>query len=219
MQNHTILFINGEVKETGFFTGLIDKNTFLVAVDGGLRHLLAIKRQPNLLIGDLDSITPAQMGALIQAGVEIQRFPVEKDETDLELALLETARRGYKSIQLVGALGGRTDQMLANLFLLLLPELAGLSVRLVEEQEEIFIIRTQMQIVGQPGDTISLIPFAGYAEGVSTSGLCYPLVNETLYPEHSRGISNQMQGSQAMVTLTNGNLLCIHSWRDRKKTK
>lgn len=214
MQKHALLFINGEVKQTGFLAGLIDKNTFLVAVDGGLRHLLAIQRQPDLLIGDLDSVTPAQMETLTQAGVEIQRFPVEKDETDLELALLETARRGYKSIQLIGALGGRTDQMLANLFLLLLPELAGLSVRLVEEQEEIFIIRAQMQITGQPGDTLSLIPFAGCAEGVSTSGLRYPLVNETLHPEHSRGISNQMQDSEALVTLTSGTLLCIHSWRD-----
>ena len=218
MQEQAILFINGEVKEYGFLTDLIEEDSFMVAVDGGLRHLLAVQRQPDLLIGDLDSVTPAQISTLTQAGVEILRFPVEKDETDLELALLEIARRGFKSIQLVGAFGGRTDQMLANLFLLLLPQLAGLTVRLVEEGEEIFLIRAQMQITGQPGDIISLIPIGGFAEGVSTSGLCYPLLNEILYPEHSRGISNQMQDSKALVTLTGGNLLCIHSWKDRKTT-
>ena len=102
---------------------MLQEDDFLVAVDGGLRHLLAINRQPHLLIGDLDSVTPEQLEALSSGGVEIQRFPVEKDETDLELALLETTRRGYKTIILVGALGGRIDQMLANLYLLMLPQL------------------------------------------------------------------------------------------------
>ena len=80
---------------------------------------------PDLLIGDLDSVPPEQIDSMASQAVEIQRFPVEKDETDLELALFEVARRGYKEIFLVGALGGRIDQTLANLFLLQMPELAG----------------------------------------------------------------------------------------------
>lgn len=216
MHERVILFINGEVTDYAFLAGLLQEDDFLVAVDGGLRHLLAIKKKPHLLIGDLDSVTPEQLQALSSGGVEIQRFPVEKDETDLELALLETTRRGYKTIILVGALGGRIDQMLANLYLLMLPQLHGLKVRIIDGYQEIFLIRHNAQVDGQVGDIISLLPFKGNAEGVSTTGLEYPLSNETLLLEHSRGISNRMVEPYALITLTKGCLLCVHSWTDRK---
>lgn len=217
MQDRAVLFINGEVTDYGFLAGLLHEDDFLVAVDGGLRHLQVINRQPHLLIGDLDSVNPDQLQVLSGEGVEIQRFPMEKDETDLELALLETARRGYKTILLVGALGGRLDQMLANLYLLMLPELHGLKVRIIDRGQEIFLIRHNAQITGQAGDLVSLLPLRGSAEGISTTGLEYPLSNETLLQEHSRGVSNRMVEPHALITLTKGSLLCIHSWTDRKE--
>ena len=217
MHERVILFINGEVTDYAFLAGLLQEDDFLVAVDGGLRHLLAINRQPHLLIGDLDSVTPEQLEALSDGGVEIQRFPVEKDETDLELALLETTQRSYKTIILVGALGGRIDQMLANLYLLMLPQLHGLKVRIIDGYQEIFLIRHNAQVDGQAGDIISLLPLKGNAEGVSSTGLEYPLSNETLLLEHSRGISNRMVEPHALITLTKGCLVCVHSWTDRKE--
>jgi thiamine pyrophosphokinase len=217
MHERAILFINGEVKAYGFLSALVQDDDYLVAVDGGLRHLLAIDRQPQLLIGDLDSVTSQQLKALSDKGVEVLRFPVEKNETDLELALLETCRRGCKSLLLVGALGGRIDQMLANLFLLLLPKLEEINVRIVESDQELFIIHHQAPIEGNPGDTVSLLPLKDHAEGVTTTGLQYPLINETLYLEHSRGISNRMLESRAGVVLEKGTLLCIHSYSDRKE--
>ena len=217
MHERAILFINGEVADYVFLSGLLQEDDFLVAVDGGLRHLLAIHQQPHLLIGDLDSVTPEQLEEVSSREVEIQRLPMEKDETDLELALLETSRRSYKTIILVGALGGRIDQMLANLFLLMLPQLHGLKVRIIDRYQEIFLIRHNAQVDGQAGDIISLLPLKGNAEGVSTTGLEYPLSNETLLLEHSRGISNRMVEPHALITLTKGCLLCVHSWTDRKE--
>jgi len=217
MHERAILFINGEVADYAFLSGLLQEDGFLVAVDGGLRHLLAINQHPHLLIGDLDSVTPEQLEEVSSREVEIQRFPVEKDETDLELALLETTRRGYKTIILVGALGGRIDQMLANLYLLMLPELHGLKVRIIDRCQEIFLIRHNAQVDGQAGDIISLLPLKGNAEGISTTGLEYPLTNETLLLEHSRGVSNRMVEPYALITLKKGCLLCFHSWTDRKE--
>ncbi len=219
MYKRALIFINGEVSNLDFLSGMILPDDQLIAVDGGLRHLLALNRQPHLLIGDLDSVTPAQLQALRDAKVEILKFPVDKDETDLELALLEASRREFTDIVLIGALGGRLDQMLANLYLLLLPELADCTVRVLERQQEIFIIHGDTRIDGREGDTVSLLPLKGNAEGVSTTGLKYPLANETLAPEHSRGISNRMLSAQAGVTLTRGCLLCIHSWATQKERK
>ncbi len=217
MKEKAILFVNGEIEKPDFLKELITEKSYLIAVDGGLRHLLALKRTPDLLIGDLDSVSSEQVDWLNGQRVEIVRFPVKKDETDLELALLEAIRRGYQEIYLVGALWGRIDQTLANLFLLLLPEMNAAKVVVIGDNQELFIIKGQAQISGQPGDIVSLIPLDERVEGVTTSGLDYPLSHATLYREHSRGISNVMNSAMASVTLSRGNLLCVHSWANRKE--
>ena len=216
MKKRAILFVNGEIGNFAPIEKLITEKTCAIAVDGGLRHLLALKITPDLLIGDLDSVSTEQVDLLTRQGVELLRFPVEKDETDLELALLETARRGYHEIYLAGALGGRVDQTLANLFLLLLPELVGSKVVVIGDDQELFMIRDQAQISGLPGDIISLIPLDEQVNEVTTSGLDYPLSTATLYREHSRGISNMMNSTMASVKLSQGNLLCVHSWTNRE---
>jgi thiamine pyrophosphokinase len=218
MNKRASFFVNGEMADADFALEIIKEDDWVVAVDGGLRHLLGVKLLPHLLIGDLDSISTEELEAVSQKGIEVLRFPEEKDETDLELALMEAASREYKTILVAGALGGRIDQLLANLSLLLLPELVGLNVRIIDRYQEIFLIRDRALITGQAGDIVSLLPLKGSAEGISTTGLKYSLSDETLFLEHSRGISNQMNGSHAQVSLMKGCLLCIHSWFDRRES-
>lgn len=218
MNERAIVFVNGEIADANFALEIIKEDDWVVAVDGGLRHLLGVNHLPHLLIGDLDSISTEELEAVAEKGIEVRRFPEEKDETDLELALMEAASRNYKTILIAGALGGRIDQLLANLALLMLPELVGLNVRIIDRYQETFLIRDSAQIAGQAGDIVSLLPLRGSAEGISTTGLKYPLSDETLFLEHSRGISNQMNGSIAHISLMNGCLLCIHSWFDRRES-
>jgi thiamine pyrophosphokinase len=210
MFKRALLFANGELTTASWLTQFITAEDYLIAVDGGLRHLLPLGRIPHLLIGDLDSVEPSQVKQLKAQGVEIRQYPVHKDETDLELALLAAAAMSLKELVIIGALGGRLDQTLGNISLLLLPALKELSVRLEDGSQEVFVIRTSASICGQPGDIVSLIPMWGTATGVVTERLAYPLRSETLYPERSRGISNVMQGSTAGVSLSSGMLLCIH---------
>ncbi len=210
MFKRALLFANGELTTHSWLTQFIEAEDTLIAVDGGLRHLLPLGRIPHLLIGDLDSVDPTLVEQLKTQGVEIRQFPVHKDETDLELALLAAAKMDLRELVIIGALGGRLDQTLANLSLLLLPELKELSVRLEDGRQEVFALRTSTTLNGHPGDIVSLIPLWGAATGVLTEGLAYPLRSETLYPERSRGISNVMQGSRAGVSLSSGTLLCIH---------
>jgi thiamine pyrophosphokinase len=211
MQTRAMLFANGEVESYGFLDKLISGKDFLVAVDGGLRHLEALGFPPDLLIGDLDSVTQAQLQRLSGGKTEIIRFPIEKDQTDLELALLEVIKRGVDEIAIIGGLGGRIDQTLANLFLLLLPDLTGKNVYMLTQNEKVFVIQGQQVIQGEEGDLISLIPLNGDANGVTTIGLKYPLTNETLKFERSRGISNRMLSDQAEVKVKEGFLLCVHT--------
>lgn len=212
-ERRALLFVNGILGDPRAVAALIHPQDFLVAVDGGLHHLTRLGRLPHLLIGDLDSVSAEQVAALEAAGVHIERYPAEKDETDLELALLWAVRAGFRHITVLAALGGRLDQTLGNLFLLMRPELADREVRLEDGREEVFLIRGQGTVHGEVGDTVSLLPLAGPAQGIVTQGLRYPLRGETLYPDRTRGISNELIAPQASITLEQGLLLCIHTRR------
>jgi thiamine pyrophosphokinase len=213
-EKRALIFANGEQADLTAMARLVQLGDFLIAADGGLRHLHALHLEPHLLIGDLDSVSAEEVGQVTRASGRVMRYPVHKDETDLELALLTAVREGYKEILILGGLGGRLDMTLGNISLLLLPELAGCAVRLDDGTDEVFFIRPSVPgqlIEGQPGERVSLLPWGGPAAGVRTEGLYYPLQGETLYPERTRGISNQLLASQAVVWLESGMLVCIHT--------
>ena len=209
-EKRALLFANGLLEDVGEMQPYLQPDDYLVAVDGGLKHLDRLGRQPNILIGDLDSVDPGRVIALREAGVEVEKYPVDKNETDLELALLFAVRQGFKVIRVVGALGGRIDQMLGNLYLLSLDGLVGCDIRLEDGKIEVALIRKEIAIEGEPGDIVSLLPLGAPVTGVTTFDLKYPLRAETLYPDHTRGISNVMLESQCRVTIESGQLLCIH---------
>ncbi len=216
MQSHkrAVIFVNGVLADPAGVLAELREDDYLVAVDGGYQHMQALGVIPRLLIGDLDSIETPELQTLREAGVEIEIFPPAKDKTDLELALEHVAAQGFDQIRVVAALGGRLDQTLANLYLLELPALKDLDVRLDDGLEEIFIIRSQAEIHGAPGDTVSLLAMDGCARGILTENLRYPLREETLCQNRTRGISNEMLEKTASVRVRSGRLLCIHTRRD-----
>ncbi|HNP73829.1 MAG TPA: thiamine diphosphokinase [Kouleothrix sp.] len=182
----------------------------LVAADGGALPLLRLGRAPDIVIGDMDSLDDAALRELAARGAELRRFRRDKDETDLELALLYAAAAGASAIDVIGALGGRWDHTLANVALLALPELAGRRVRLLADGQTLLLVRDTAAIDGQRGDTVSLIPLAGPAHGITTQGLQYPLDDATLGFERARGISNVLLDPPGRVSLRAGLLLLVH---------
>jgi len=215
-KTRAFVFANGSMDDELSVRRLIHPGDFLAAVDGGLRHLDRLGLQPDLLIGDMDSADPERVQALEKVGVRVVHFPRDKDETDLELALREPAVLASDPIVILGALGGRLDQTLGNIALLLQPGLSGRNISLDDGSTRVFLIRSSARLTGSPGDTVSLIPILSPASGIRTEGLKYPLNNETLFPEGTRGISNVMTGSKAAVSIGDGILLCIHI---RRKTR
>lgn len=208
------LFANGELPDIKKLIPFIHPDMLIVAVDGGLHHVGKVGFKADWLIGDLDSISEKEIEDCTNAGVVIYQYPKEKNETDLELAIDNVVSSGYRFIRIAGALGGRLDQTLGNLFLLAKPELADCNLRLEDGCQEVFLIRERGMLQGLPGDIVSLIPVYGDATGVSTEGLRYPLNNETLHQDHTRGISNELVGETASIKLENGFLLCIHTRKD-----
>ncbi len=207
----TIIFANGKIDNLDLLKDLIDDNDYLIAADGGLKHIRNLGKVPDLLVGDLDSVGQKDLEWVKERGVEVRKFPTHKDQTDLELAILEAVDRGTERLMIAGGLGGRIDQTLANINLLLIPEIESIDVRIDDGREELYLITHHASIHGSPGDAVSLIPLNRRASGVLTKGLEYKLDDETLFPERSRGISNVMKSETAEVSLESGVILCIHT--------
>ena len=205
-----VLFVNGDLPAPEEIRALLRDTDLLVAVDGGLKHLENLGLTPNLVIGDLDSADPGSIQQLRAQGVDIRTFPTDKNETDLQLALDAALAMAPDTVWVVAALGGRLDQTLGNIFLLTRPDLADVDIRLVDGESEVFLIRTSATLHGQSGQRVSLLPLNGAVTGVRTDGLKYPLENETLFPEQTRGVSNHMNTNTASISIQDGLLLCIH---------
>ena len=215
-----IIFANGEFPDPRAASTLIRPGDLIIAADGGTHHALAADVTPHIIIGDLDSLLAETLSELKAAGTQIVRFSPRKDETDLELALLHAAREGATEIVVLGALGGRLDQTIANVLLLALPKLEGIDVRIVEGTQEAFLIRDEAVIEGSPGDTVSLIPLGGDTEGVTTTWLEWPPDEDTLRFGAARGVSNVLTREQAHVRVRRGSLLCVvtHAKADKPES-
>lgn len=112
----------------------LPKVDLVIAADGGAANACRLGPCPSVIIGDMDSIDSGAKAESERAGVELITHPAQKDATDLELALRYAVEQGATAVTLVGALGGRPDQMLANVFLLTLPSLDGMRVDLLSEK-------------------------------------------------------------------------------------
>jgi thiamine pyrophosphokinase len=205
-----IIFANGELPDLSKAHQLLRPDDTIICADGGTRHALGLGVQPNLIVGDMDSAEKTQLQELQNKGVAVELFPRDKNETDLELAIDRALELKPEHILIIAALGGRLDQTLANITLLADPRLAGFDVRLDDGVEEIFLCRDQAQVQGRSGDLVSLIPWQGAVSEVQTKDLKYPLRRETLYPDRTRGVSNEMLGSTASISIGSGLLLVVH---------
>jgi thiamine pyrophosphokinase len=207
-----VIFANGNLNQPKTALDYIQSDDLLIAADGGGHHFLTVGLTPAVIIGDCDSISPTALVTLVNAGAHLIRHPVDKDQTDLELALDYAIDHACQEIIIFGALGTRWDQSLANLLLIAIERLSGTPVRLIDGPQTAQVIRNgeTLYLTGAPGDTISLIPLAGNAQGIHTSGLQYPLTDETLHFGTTRGVSNRLQGETAQITLEKGLLICLH---------
>ena len=205
-----LIFANGALSDLEKVRALIRSDDFILCADGGSRHALALGLTPHLVIGDMDSATSHEIQQLEKADVPIELFPRDKNETDLELAIQRALEKHPEAILIVAALGGRLDQTLGNITLLSDARLADVDVRLDDGVEEVFFCRTRSEVRGRSGDLVSLIPWREKVEGVQTKNLKWSLHDEILYPEKTRGISNEMTADVANIEIKSGLLLVVH---------
>jgi thiamine pyrophosphokinase len=204
-----IIIANGQVHDGDFHRSLVAPTDVVICADGGANNALALGLQPQVVIGDLDSLDSNLQAQLEADGCQVLAHPARKDETDLELALYYAIEHGVGDILILGALGGRIDQTLANVLLLALPELRYVKAKILGGRQEVSLISGEAIIEGLAGDTLSLLPLTEKVTGIYTEGLEYPLKNDTLYLGPARGVSNVLAAPQARVRIGQGLLLAV----------
>lgn len=183
-----------------------------ICCDGGIRHLDKLNIKPDVIIGDMDSAAAVSIEGYKTGGVKILKYPPSKDDTDTQLALEYALGLKPEAIEIWGALGGRIDHSLANLFLLGL-EKEGIKIRLIDEYCEAFIAGKAAAFNEAIGQTVSLIALSPQVTGISLHGFQYPLDNAILEMNKPRGISNVITAAPATINVGSGNLLVIRYWQ------
>lgn len=209
----TVIFANGTPNNLSENRCHISPGDTIICADGGTLHALTLGLNPHIIIGDLDSL-PADVQAEMEArGVEIQRHPVKKDQTDLELALSVAVERGAKEVLILTALGGRLDQHLANILLLTRPDWKSVRLRLAEGKEVGWLMRgpDQLKLNGQPGDILSILVLTQTVSGLDLVGVEWPLQQATVDLGSTLTISNTFIKPEVTVRLKTGIALVVQS--------
>ena len=206
-----VIVANGFLSDPAVDLRHVGPDDLVIAADGGADYCRDLGIMPAVVIGDMDSIDRDTEKTLLSRPTEIIRHPPRKDATDLELAVRLALERGARSLVILGALGGRWDMSAGNIFLLALPELRKIPVKVIDGNQEISLLTGKDSAVfkGKPGDTLSLLPAGQNVEGVTLEGLEYPLEKATLTFGSSRGTSNVLRGDTATVSMENGTLICV----------
>ena len=184
-------------------------DVLVIAADAGVAEAERLAFRVDLLVGDLDSAEPDAVARVEGAGGTVQRHPVDKDASDLELAMEAAAAAEVRRIVVVGGGRGRLDHLLGNALLLSSERWRGIEVDAVLGAARLHVIRDDRSFDGTPGELISLFAVDGPARVAATEGLRWSLRDEDLSPGSSRGLSNEFIASRARIDVTEGVLIAI----------
>ena len=196
VQGHTVVVVAGGTSPQSPLDGIVPAGATVIAADGGIDRALTLGLRIDLAIGDFDSASANGIEAAETQGARFDRHPAEKDATDLELALDSALALSPDRIVVIGDGGGRLDHLLSACLLLAAETYAAVMLDAYFGAAVLHVIRGSRTIRGTAGELVSLISVHGRAEGVTTSGLAYPLLGEALEAGSSRGVSNVFAGSE-----------------------
>ncbi|MDX9897943.1 MAG: thiamine diphosphokinase [Spirochaetia bacterium] len=187
-----LLVIGGDPPPFRALQDRLSEFSFICAADSGLDTLRAWNLRPDLVVGDMDSISNP---AIISEYPGSMVFPVDKDDTDTEIGLAELRKRGYETIVMAGGGGGRLDHLLALRALLERP--SGPDEWLCSGSRIVRLQEPRRFRVGT-GATVSVFPLSGGAIGMHSEGLRWPLAGLSWDQSHF-GISNMASSDEVLI--------------------
>jgi thiamine pyrophosphokinase len=213
-QNSSALVLaGGPMPSLDWARPIVSQAAIVVCADSGWRLCRACGVRPLAVVGDLDSLTAAEIAELSERGIAVERYPAAKNESDLHLALARLSRDYQGSVDILGALGGRLDHTLFNVCaVLLLARSFGLQARLVEPDTLVLPLEKSLRLSGWRGRQCSILPLTAEIRGLTLTGFRYGLHRETLTRVETRGLSNVVESDDASLTYEEGEGLLVVSW-------
>lgn len=205
-----VVVLNGDFNSADkFYRDIINASDIKLAADGGASLYKDLGIDPEYIIGDFDSLTEAELDFWKNRKVTLEKHPVDKDKTDGELTIDYCNRLNCDTIILLGSMGGRFDQQLANIYLLEYSLNLEIDAFIKEEGLEIGIIEESKEISGYKGWHLSLLPLDKRVNDISISGTKYDTEGLDLLRSYTRGISNRVVENNFKITVGEGRLIYI----------
>lgn len=206
----TIIIGNSDIEDYDIVREYFDE-AFIIACDGGVRHCRNMMLIPDVMLGDFDSANGQDADFFTNQGVPKLEYPAKKDKTDMELAVDYAMKKDADEIYILGGLGRRFDHSLANVHILLKPIRKGIKACLLDEHNIITLVEDSIEILGEKGQTLSLIPFTTKVSGITTRNMEYPLTDASMEMGSSLGVSNVMTEDTAYLSVKEGIIILIMS--------
>ena len=199
----------GSMDELGLHMSEAD---LIIAADSGYNNASRLGVRPGLLLGDLDSIDRKKLAPDELEHIEKIIVPSIKDDTDTQLAVDTALSRGADKIYIIGGLGGRLDHTLSTVFLLEYIKDKGARGVITDGRNRVRIMESGEELTIKRGyKYLSLVGLTDTCEGVSISGVFYPLKDAVLERKYAFAVSNEITADAAEISLSKGILLVIES--------
>ena len=180
---------------------------FIIACDKGYTYARRCGIVPDLVISDFDSYSGE-----IEAGIPVNQFQSEKDDTDTMIAIRYAVAQGFDQVLLLCALGGRLDHTLANLQALIFAQEHGLSAAIESVDTKIVTLQNgSLRLPRRDGWSLSVFAATERCTGVSLSGVKYPLRDAVVTNSFPIGVSNEWIDEVAEISIIEGILLIVQS--------
>lgn len=192
----------------------VTEDDYVIAVDGGLSYCGILNVEPDIIIGDFDSLSEGELAALATLKEEIPEriitLPCEKDDTDMLAALKHGLSLGYRDFRIYGGTGGRFDHTLANIQCLLFLKNRGATGYLVDGTGMMFVLQNEAVHLNRSLEgVLSLFSLGKEADGVTIENMKYPVKDYRMTNDFPVGISNEFIGEEAVISVENGELVCM----------
>jgi len=204
MKNHAVIIGNGDPPSASLFLDVMSTLPMLICADGGLRTVLKYGIEPDVVIGDLDSVEISDLDRIPTE--KIFKVDADNTSTDLEKAIKHAIQLELDYATLLGFTGGRSDHVLWNLGLL---RTFGdvINLRMLDDHGETRLVKGTTTFRAKMGQKVSLTPIDAPVTGIVTRGLRFPLCNESLELGVRDGISNEVVQNPVEITVKHGSLL------------
>jgi thiamine pyrophosphokinase len=207
-----VILSGGNPPSIGLLKEELMESSILICADSGANFLFQYDIIPDYLIGDFDSINPEALKYFYSSKSSVEKYPVEKDDTDTQLALLKAVELNASTIVFLGCTGSRLDHTFGNLGLLLQCINLGIKASIRDDKNTIWLSDKPLEIIGKANEYFSLLAYGSDIDNLTIHGAKYNLNNYSLRLGSSLTISNMFIENKVSIMFNSGILMITKSF-------